>query len=1158
MSAAVGIIWERLELEGFGRHERLEVRFSGGLETWVGANETGKSTAVMGLLATLWGMPHLQDPSALGWARYRAWSGGPHRGTLTFRVADDERFTVTRDFERHQVRVTAHRTTGEEVVVDAVHNPNARRETSPYEPWLERTLGLTDLSLVLETFVVAQGHGGARAHRLRDEVQALVSGAGGGSYRAALDRLADALRARTRTLRPLDVGLADGRNDRALEDLERDIIGHRRALEAGREAADGTRAAQEALGRAETAYARAKEASERLRATVQAQGSWVDRREASRHAVRRLAETKGALAGATVIERSLHETEENLDATWPAFADAPAEAEGQLETFTETRRRLAEVIEREQEAEADLAARREAAHDALAELELAAADAPTLDEAESDADSDGEADEFPEFDFPDDAQPAVRSWEAIGDPAGGAIRRMRRGATALVRQVQTVLDARERLREAHSEFEPIDIFEGLDTATRELLDEYAPRGRALAEALVRARRRRDELLERMRRHEAAFAEVRSLDAQQVEALRAFDASWEDRRDPRPWRFAAALAGGVVGWFGVPFALALLDAPVPPWSGWTGAAVMSLVSALVVPRGDGTAPARRALVESGIEGDDESLRQRLRQREAFEAQRDQVDDDAHGFETADVEAAAIEADGVAFRDAVGPLIDSLPPGVDPGQAFARWKVLAPKVAREREALAAQVGYLAEITVDEIDGAPAARAGDTAAELARLAAFHGVVDATLDGAAEQVGIVDLASWLDRVSDATWDLWQAAADEHDALRAVQREAQRHLEAARTLWGERVSVGVAALERVRVERGVAEREEAATTAALAWLWPRLATGGDEHDASLDRDDGLIGDDEISDAALGAFDDVGRIEAAAPWNPQMLRQGWAERRRAHADVEAQRAALRAHLDAAGAPAIGDLRRSLEHAEVAAGAALTAWHDLVRAHPDLPAADLDAPADGSDAKERFRRAEAATVVATAGERDAHERLLEAQRDLARRHGATDVNLAATGVALEAAERAALAMREEISCLALAHRELGAAVEEFRLEHRQRLEERSTEYLLRFSGVEGRRVELGEGFAAAVRERSGDLAVPAQLSQGARDQLALALRLAVADLVSDDVALPLIFDDPFLHWDAERLERAREALEALALDRHVIVLSHRPAIESWGRPVERSG
>ena len=78
---------------------------------------------------------------------------------------------------------------------------------------------------------------------------------------------------------------------------------------------------------------------------------------------------------------------------------------------------------------------------------------------------------------------------------------------------------------------------------------------------------------------------------------------------------------------------------------------------------------------------------------------------------------------------------------------------------------------------------------------------------------------------------------------------------------------------------------------------------------------------------------------------------------------------------------------------------------------------------------------------------------------------------------------------------------------------------------------------------------------AQLSQGAKDQVALALRWAIADLMADDVGLPLVLDDPFLNWDADRSQRVAEALRSAAAEgRQVWLLSHRAELGGWGTPV----
>ena len=105
------------------------------------------------------------------------------------------------------------------------------------------------------------------------------------------------------------------------------------------------------------------------------------------------------------------------------------------------------------------------------------------------------------------------------------------------------------------------------------------------------------------------------------------------------------------------------------------------------------------------------------------------------------------------------------------------------------------------------------------------------------------------------------------------------------------------------------------------------------------------------------------------------------------------------------------------------------------------------------------------------------------------------------------------------------------------------------------GGPDRSVQLDEGFDIRVLESNGHSCAPRQLSQGARDQLVLALRLAVAELLSSHRLVPLLFDDPFLSFDPDRLAAMRETLEHLAAERQIFVLSHREELAAWGTRVE---
>jgi uncharacterized protein YhaN len=68
-----------------------------------------------------------------------------------------------------------------------------------------------------------------------------------------------------------------------------------------------------------------------------------------------------------------------------------------------------------------------------------------------------------------------------------------------------------------------------------------------------------------------------------------------------------------------------------------------------------------------------------------------------------------------------------------------------------------------------------------------------------------------------------------------------------------------------------------------------------------------------------------------------------------------------------------------------------------------------------------------------------------------------------------------------------------------------------------------------------------------LAQAVRAQAWFALRLALADQLDGDEPLPLLLDDPFAGWDAERVRRAGALLAAAGSRRQVIVLSGQPGV-----------
>ncbi len=66
-----------------------------------------------------------------------------------------------------------------------------------------------------------------------------------------------------------------------------------------------------------------------------------------------------------------------------------------------------------------------------------------------------------------------------------------------------------------------------------------------------------------------------------------------------------------------------------------------------------------------------------------------------------------------------------------------------------------------------------------------------------------------------------------------------------------------------------------------------------------------------------------------------------------------------------------------------------------------------------------------------------------------------------------------------------------------------------------------------------------------LSQGARDQLYFTLRTVMSNLLSGEINIPLILDDPFHNFDDKRLSKTIGALKEIAKDKQIILISHRP-------------
>lgn len=142
------------------------------------------------------------------------------------------------------------------------------------------------------------------------------------------------------------------------------------------------------------------------------------------------------------------------------------------------------------------------------------------------------------------------------------------------------------------------------------------------------------------------------------------------------------------------------------------------------------------------------------------------------------------------------------------------------------------------------------------------------------------------------------------------------------------------------------------------------------------------------------------------------------------------------------------------------------------------------------------------------------------------------------------QKTAAALRRHSSALDLAQRELQAAVDEHHRDFAPRLAAAVSRHLPMLTGSRYTQAVLDP------RDFSLGLLVPQRgfqpaerLSLGTREQLYLLLRIAIADtLGTPGETLPLLLDDPFVHFDAPRLASMLSFLVSLASTRQVLLFT----------------
>ncbi|HEY8551946.1 MAG TPA: AAA family ATPase [Thermaerobacter sp.] len=1126
--------WHRLRLHGFGPfRDAVEFRFPDGLSHWVAPNESGKSSLVAGLVAVLFGLPGSSDPSRYGQARYRHWGGvSRFEGELEFTAIDGRRYRLQRDFGTHRVRLLRLDPRGPVEEWAGTHNPAANRPAPGYEEAIRRLVGIGSRAVLLETFCLQQPlpvpEAADRQPGLAPEVQQLLAGAGARSPAQALAALVEAIKALTRWTRELGVSAQNLRQDREMEQVEQRIHQLEDAIARDREAADQLERVRRRL--AELAAHR-QALDQRLQRCRARHGAWVEwRRRVERYRDRLVQRRRMEQAAQRAAEleaeiAALRQEERRRWPGWEAWAgddeSGPAAALDRLLQVSQAaaalRDQLAMLSRRRRQAAARvlLAAwcRYRFLDRALAALDRLGQRAPRLAAAS--------ADDLERL------RSAPRREAELQRQAAALAGELR----ARERALQAVEEEARELAAAYADVQPWTPEIAAAAAEMAALQEEAQRRQE------EAARRRAEAQQRRR--------VARRVALSVGAAAAVAAAALGRALGAPvWLLplATGLASLVAGWVA--------------WR-WVGGAMgtdatadeglrqrMEAVRARLGPWGD-EAPSRLRELEGRFR-EWQARRKALEERRLREAaDRDDV--------RRRLEAVKAEIEGL--RRWVAPFVGGTG---DADRVAAWWDAvcrLRRRLEEERVRLAGDLwGTRSEEvpSLDEVARLPLAGSGRPWHAMARvLAADLGEQGQPVATAGEPEGTGGIESpgswtvghvveWLQRWDAAFWDEPDAEAGRWSQFEERQAEWCRALEAS---WAAGADPEPSALPD----------------------WPPAVY---EHLQRLEVEQAqeVAAATRRADAVAGELESLRAEEAAlrARWrdlldacggDPAQARERWqayAAHRQRRREREGE---LKGVLAGWEAPDADALAVRLEQWRDACLVELRAIEDLANRFPELPTGeDLD-PAQAGNAlaglEEEMRGIEAEL-------RQADEELRRLAAQEAAYLQRAPVNIAQAELELHALRARRQALQDELDALVLAHRHLREALVEFHATYRQRLEDAASRYFARITGRSGRRVVLDPQFRLSVREADGTPVVAEQLSQGTRDQLFWALRVAVADLLAGDVNLPFVLDDPFVHWDDRRLEEARRIVTALAQDRQVVILSHRPALASWGEPVGLAG
>ncbi len=1097
------ITFEEFMIEGFGKYrEPTAFTFAHGVNRYVAENETGKTTMVAGIVATIFGLSHRQrNVSAFHLERFRNWENpATCRGELILTV-QEKRYRIRRNFDTHHVALSqANEDTGQyEILVDGQHNPEARKPLKLYEDYLQQILGISSQELFQDTFFVAQPL--PEKDQISGELQSLLAGSKGTSFDEALMRLQSNLKNLTKYTGPNDRGITtrNMNKDGEIEKLTEDLQKFENVIDSGKQVADSLIEVQQQVEKVESELKEKRQQLEQKISTQQAWSSWQLMANQYASAAKERSNLISAFNQVEDLTKKINVVENALKNQYPAFEGVCVEVEEDLGE-------IIYIQEQIEKCQTNIQKMAESYDNALKQN---ASQAERLEQ--------------------------YAGWKTLGDDPVEKIKAVRRSAANCIKNWEGFQENWEALQKVKKKLsQQYDPFEKITKEQQEVIKNWNASQSSCAIEKEKAQQVYNAAVKSIQDFEDAqenhhkkhtdlmvlpshAATAATCKCKLLKEKRVLEKCCQEKGQQKTTPIGIRLVGGVIP-CGIAFAL-LGTQNVPML-------IMGLVLAVIV------GALGMGFIYPKI--NTANKKEQLAKQQELGAVNKQIaacDQQLGAFATADDLELVRLTERIKQYEEEKRRLQSMREYVA-SIDIKRFKQRLERVVEAENILQLKAKRITDAytdvqaSYDEWD--------NLSKEKQRLETdTNKFAQATFGCSSDNFSEVEV------ISDDVDEQWREIAvclnilttsDTQQNIKTVGSLIKKIVSLSDSWWKEREQDAATLLSY--------KKEMQALYHQLEPMKQRLDEEKEQKAQLIKKQHALR--QPLQDILSANENDAKKALAQYKKRKEQVRD--------QENITMKLETIFKNNEVSDAQALKIKSDRLQ--DQVAGRMLK-WEEHIERYPGLPTPEQ------ADDIEKVQQKMQTLTSSIEIMKDEIEKLemqrSEFYRQLARLEGESPINIAAAELELKDLKEQKAQSVLRADALTLAYKELEAAITKYRKTYKKRLEDSATAYCQQVCDVTDRKIVLNDQLSVGIVENGRPITTD-YLSKGARDQVYLSLRFAVADLLSEDIKLPLIFDDPFTSTDAKRLERIRIMMEKQSAQRQFFLLAHADSYKEWGEPI----